>query len=405
MWSSETDRCTIGSLSSCDLVIGDDAVSRCHCEIVIQDRSARIRDLGSLNGTVVDGVRVVDAYLMRDSLIRIGHAALRFRFTGTRPRRVSERTQFGILTGQSIAMRSVFYMLERAAASDATVLLEGESGTGKTAAARSLHLESRRKDGPFEVLDCATIPANLIESRLFGHVKGAFTGATSDQAGAFEQASGGTLFLDEIGELPGELQSKLLGVLESREVRPVGAARPSRVDVRIVAATNRDLRVEVNAARFREDLYYRLAVVNVALPPLRRRYEDLPALVEALVAQMGVPAEQADALISDELLAELKQAAWPGNIRQLRNYIERCMVLDEALPVAYAEDPDSADRIPVDLSCPFKEAKRKAQNELERMYIAEYYRMHKGDAPAAARAAGIERSYFYSLLRRHKIKE
>src|SRR5690606_10464552 len=275
--------CTIGSAALCDLAIDDPTVSRFHCEILIGDDGARLRDTGSLNGTILDGVQIVEAYLRGGSVLRIGRTSIRFDFgVERRPLQLSEARRFGVLTGESVAMRRIFSMLERAAASEATVLIEGETGTGKTAAARSIHLESARRDGPFVVLDCGAVPAALIEDELFGHEKGAFTGADTRRAGVFEEASGGTLFLDEIGELPPELQPKLLGVLESRQVRRIGAPRATPVDVRLIAATNRDLRQEANIGAFRPDLYYRLAVVRIEMPPLRSRPEDIPSIAAKL---------------------------------------------------------------------------------------------------------------------------
>lgn len=406
-WESKGEKCTIGCSPSCDLVLSDRTVSRFHCELVIGEKRARVKDLSSSNGTQLDGVRVLDAFLKRGSILKLGRTTLRFELVGRRNRLpISPRTTFGQLVGRSVRMRGLFALLERAAAMDAKVLLEGETGTGKSATARSIHMESKRKDGPFVMLDCGSIPANLLESELFGHVKGAFTGA-SDRAGAFEEASGGTLFLDEIGELPPELQPKLLTVLDDNRIRRVGESKQRSVDVRVITATNRDLREEVNAGRFREDLYYRIAVVKLSIPPLRKRPDDIPVLVERLLSQLGAAPEQVESLTSEDFLANLKQAAWPGNIRELRNYMEQCLVFDDALPLGNMVDAitDDSAGIRIDATLPFSEAKQKALAELERAYVLELLRLHNGKVSRAAAAAGIDRTYFYRLLRRHGINK
>jgi DNA-binding NtrC family response regulator len=300
-------------------------------------------------------------------------------------------------------MRALFARLERAAAASATVLLEGETGTGKSAAARSLHAEGPRSGGPFVMIDCGAIPANLLESELFGHEKGAFTGAAAARVGAFEEADGGTLFLDEIGELPIELQPKLLSALEDRAVRRVGSNSRREVDVRLIAATNRDLRAEVNATRFREDLYFRIAVLRITLPPLRLRPKDLPELAANLLDRLGALPGQRDALLTPELIERLQASAWPGNVRELRNYLEQCLVFDGAVPLETPALPaDNAIR--VDTSLPFADAKRRAQAEIERAYLVELLAISGGKVARAAAAAGIDRTYFYKLLRRHGIQ-
>jgi two-component system response regulator GlrR len=404
-WESLTERCTIGAHPSCDLVVEDPTVSRFHCEIVIGDRGAMVRDLGSSNGTVLDGVRVVEGYLKRGSLLRLGRSVVRFQYMGKRNRiTLSDRNEFGLLVGHSVVMRAMFAVLERAAKTDITILLEGETGTGKSAAARSLHVESPRKDGPFVMLDCGSIPGNLLESELFGHMKGSFTGADADRVGAFEEASGGTIFLDEIGELPLEMQAKLLSVLENRQIRRVGHNTHRSIDVRVIAATNRDLRAEVNAGRFREDLYYRIAVVQLKLPPLRQRLEDLPLLAEMLLARMGIAEERVRDIMNPDFVRSLRSAAWPGNIRELRNYLEQYLVFDEVMITSSAADDDGDPRIRVDASIPFSEARQQVLNEFERLYATELLRLHEGKVSQAAAEAGIDRTYLYRLLRRHKLK-
>ncbi|RMH40675.1 MAG: FHA domain-containing protein [Deltaproteobacteria bacterium] len=400
-WSSRDDVCVVGSHPLCNLRVDDDTVSRFHCELRVVSDGVIVTDTGSRNGTFVDGVRVVHAYLRDGSLVRLGRTVVRFEF-GVDSNRLSlsDRRSFGILVGESPAMRQVFAYLERAAATDATVLIEGETGTGKTAAARSLHMESARRDGPFVTVDCGALPPTLLESELFGHERGAFTGADVRRIGAFEEASGGTLFLDEIGELPLELQPKLLGVLENRQIRRVGGTGAVDVDVRICAATNRDLRAEVNAGRFRSDLYYRLAVVHFTLPPLRRRPEDVPALARAILQGLGAPDDRVDALLAPDRIARLQRAAWPGNTRELKNYLERCLVFDDMAPVA---GPVDAAPPPVDASVPFADARRRAIDQFERAYVEDLLRRHGGRVTEAAVAAGVDRTYIYRLLRRHRL--
>jgi transcriptional regulator with PAS, ATPase and Fis domain len=389
----EAGPCSIGSHPSNELVIEDPTVSRFHCEIVLGEKGARVRDLGSTNGTVLDGVMVLDAFLRNGSAIRVGNSVLRFESHGERVQLpLSAESQFGSLVGVSAPMRATFALLERAAASSCTVLLEGETGTGKEDAAESIHRASARADGPFVVVDCGAIPPSLLESELFGHERGAFTGAHERRIGAFEEAHGGTLFLDELGELPLELQPKLLRALEERQVRRVGANVYRPVDVRVVAATNRDLRGAINSGQFRADLYFRLAVLRVPMPPLRSRPEDLPVLVERLLERLGAKDQT---LLRPESIARLSAAAWPGNVRELRNHLERCLVVKEALPVGDAVEP---------AQLPYGEARDRAAAEFERRYLEQLLGLHGGHVASAAKAAGLDRAYLYRLLRRNGIK-
>jgi DNA-binding NtrC family response regulator len=400
---SVSDRCSVGSHDLNQLVIADPTVSRFHCEVRLEKEGAVVRDLSSRNGTIVDGVAVREAYLRGGSLLRLGRTMVRFDFsTESNPLPVSERTSFGPLVGNSIPMRAVFALLERAATSDATVLLEGETGTGKGAAAEALHLASARAGKPLVVVDCGAIAANLLESELFGHQKGAFTGAAGGRVGLLEEANGGTIFLDEIGEMPLDLQPKLLRALESREIRPVGANNTIPLDVRVVAATNRDLRAEVNAGRFRPDLFYRLAVVRIVMPPLRQRSEDLGLLMERLLDSLGVAEEQRVPLRTPEFQAALQHSTWSGNIRELRNFLERCVVLERALPVGETSSVPVEGQ--VDSSMPFSEARRRALDAFERRYLQGLLQAHQGKVSQAALSAGIDRVYLYRLLRRHGIK-
>jgi len=404
VWESTSDRASIGSHVSNDLVLDDATVSRFHSEIVVDRRGVRVRDLDSLNGTFVDGTRVVEAHLRDGSILRVGRSAVRFDLDVEHNAFALSRAEsFGALVGTSIPMRMAFALLERVSPTDATVLLEGETGTGKDLAAEAIHQASPRRDGPLVVVDCGAAPANLIESMLFGHERGAFTGAEQRRVGAFEEATGGTVFLDEIGELPLELQPKLLRVLEKKHIQRVGSSQLRPVDVRIVAATNRDLRQMVNAGTFREDLYYRLAVVRVRLPPLRERPEDIPAVVTHLLGAFGASGEARARLESPELLQTLSRSAWPGNVRELRNAIERALVLDQGVVVA--ETPSRPVGFgPVDSSVPYEEARQRAQRDFERRYLSALLEAHRGNVSNAARAAGIGRVYLHRLLRRNGLR-
>jgi two-component system, NtrC family, response regulator GlrR len=394
---SSGTRCAIGSHRSNELVVDDGTVSRFHCELIALATGVRLRDLGSRNGTILDGVRVGEAEPRDGSILRLGRATVRFSLVENQVVRLSARREFGGLVGSSPALRGVFALAERAAASDATVLLEGETGTGKGALAEAIHGEGARRDRPFVVVDCGALSPALLESELFGHEKGAFTGAIAARAGAFEEADGGTLFLDEIGELPFDLQPKLLRALENREVRRIGQNAQRKVDFRLIAATNRDLRAEVNAGRFRADLYYRLAVVTLAMPPLRQRQDDIPAITRAILDALRATPDELAALTSPEALARLSASAWPGNVRELRNYLERSLVLQTPAPLGTTVAEPSG----IDPAMPYSEARRRALDAFERSYASAVLDHHGGNVAAAARAAGIARYSFYRLLGRH----
>ena len=402
-FASSSNKVVIGTHKSAQLALTDPTVSRFHCEIVVDERGIRIRDLGSRNGTLVDRVDVIDGRLHDRAILQVGDTRVRFALD-TREVRVpvSQRERFGVLVGRSTEMQKVFAILERAAESDATVLIEGETGTGKEVAAESIHRESQRAQGPFIVIDCGAIPANLLESELFGHEKGAFTGAVAAREGAFAAASGGTIFLDEIGELPLDLQPKLLRVLEKRSIKRVGANRHEPVDVRVIAATNRNLGSEVNQGRFRSDLYYRLAVVTVTLPALRDRIEDLPLLVDHILGSLDAQGKPVgDALRTDEFLAELGRHNWMGNVRELRNYLERCVAL--RAPLAIEAGPSPADGAP-DINQSLKAGREAVVAAFERRYMQEILRRHGDNVTEAARAAGVDRVQFYRLLWRHGMR-
>ena len=394
---SSRERAVIGTHPSTDFVLRDPAVSRFHIELQLLGSRVLVRDLESKNGTTVDGVAVQGAYLQGQARIGLGKTVLQFALGEPNVRlALSRRERFGDLVGRSQAMRACFAQLESAAASDATVLLSGETGAGKDVAAEGIHRESARAGGPFAVVDCGAVPSHLLEDELFGHERGAYTGATGARAGAFESAAGGTLFLDEIGELPLALQPVLLRAVESRKIRRIGGSQTIPVDVRIIAASNRDLKAEVNAHRFRADLYFRLAVLEIAVPPLRDRVEDLPLLVDELIQARGLTAAPgARALLAPEAMAELRAHAWPGNVRELANYIERCAALDSREPLERGAAPPA-----LDTRLPIRDARERWVRWFERQYLERLLAEHGGNVTAAARTAGVDRIHLHRLLAR-----
>ncbi|MCC7537632.1 MAG: sigma 54-dependent Fis family transcriptional regulator [Deltaproteobacteria bacterium] len=399
-FASSRERVVIGTHASADLVLADPSVSRFHCELTLSARDVVVRDLGSKNGTTVDGVVVIAAHLHHRAILAVGRTRLRVDLGDDRVEvPLSSSDRFGGLVGRSRAMRAVFAQLERAARGDGSVLLQGETGTGKDLAAVALHRASDRSAGPFVSINMAAIAPTLLESELFGHERGAFTGADRQHIGAFELASGGVLFLDEVGELGLSLQPKLLRALETRQVRRVGGQHTIDVDVRFVAATHQNLRREVNAGRFRADLFYRLATWEIALPPLRERPEDLPITIEALIASGLAVGEAAERLRSPRMLAELARHAWPGNVRELRNYLERAAVLSDTAP-SVGEPRGPAPVPPIDLAQPLREVRDQHVRWVERRYLEALLREHGDNVSAAARAAGLDRVHMHRLLSR-----
>ncbi|MFT3774976.1 MAG: sigma 54-interacting transcriptional regulator [Minicystis sp.] len=397
----------IGSGRGVDLLLLDSAVSRHHLTLRGGRDGLRVMDAGSRNGTTLDGVRIVDAYARQGSIVGLGTSTLRVAIgQGTVDLPLSPRDRFGGLLGQSIAMRRLFTILERVAPTDDTVLIEGETGTGKELVAEALHEESARSGGPFVVFDCSAVAANLIESELFGHVRGAFTGAANDRAGAFESADGGTLFLDEIGELPLTLQPKLLRALEKLEVRRVGANTSRKVDVRIVAATNKNLAEEVGRGTFREDLLYRLAVVRVTLPPLRDRPDDIELLAHHFAAAYGKRAARPAALDEASIRA-LRSRAYPGNVRELRNAVARTLSLGHPDATAAPSRPPSAlaGAPSVDLTVPYMEARDRLMEDFERAYLREALRQCGGNATKAAEMVGLNRKFLQRAIARHGLRK
>jgi len=336
------ERFLLGSHPKNDLVIDDPRVSRFHCSIARMEGAWSVVDSGSLNGTHLGGISVRDADLPTLCTLNVGDSSVQFRELPAETEvELLDQANFGDIYGQSVPMQRLFAALEKIAASEVNVLIEGESGTGKELVAAELVRRGARARKPFVILDCSAISPNLIESEIFGHMRGAFTGADRERIGAFESAHGGTVFLDEIGELPIDMQPKLLRALEAREIRRLGDAAARKVDVRVIAATNRNLEREVNRGTFREDLYYRLSVVTLRVPPLRERLADLELLVQVFLRSMR-PEHAAAALFTPELMARLARHDWPGNVRELRNYVERCIVLEEAAPTGSERPPERA---------------------------------------------------------------
>ncbi len=393
----------IGTGEGSDLRLRDTTVSREHVRLSLREAGVLLRDDASKNGTFVFGLRVHDVVITEAVELLVGNTKLRLKLdTSHVELPMSTHRRFGDAIGESESMRHVFSLLERAAASDVTVLLEGESGVGKEVLARGIHNESPRAAGPFVTVDCGAIPHDLIEAELFGHQKGAFTGATEARAGLFEQADGGTLFLDEIGELPLDLQPKLLRVLERREVRRVGGRDVKVISTRVVAATNRRLSESVRRGEFRQDLFYRLAALRVVVPPLRERPEDIIPLARLM---LRATLAESEAEVPADLAAMLSGFRWPGNVRELRNVIERYALLGMRESGALFDDggPSAALELDsdADLSAyPYAEARRRALASFERTYAARMLERAGGVVVRAAELAGIKRPSFYRLMGR-----
>ncbi len=391
-------RVLVGQSPACHVRLTDKTVSRRHAAFELEGGALRILDLGSSNGTFVSGVRVRDAYLRSGELITLGATTLRVDIDVT-PRVVaaSQETRFGRTLGASPEMRRLYPVFEKLAASDVPVLIEGETGTGKEVLAESIHDASARRDGPFVVFDCTTVSPQLVEAELFGHERGAFTGAVTERVGLFEEANKGTLFIDEIGDLEVGLQAKLLRAIEKHEVKRVGGSKWAHVDVRILAATRRDLDREVQARRFRDDLFFRLAVARVDLPPLRNRQGDVALLTRCFWAILGGD----EAALPPDLVQRFEEYAWPGNVRELHNAVARQLALGDVVlgrekPASSAPRADYIDQVlATDLALP--RARQQVTLELERRYVAKMLEAHGGNVSRAAAACGISRRYFQML--------
>ena len=399
----------VGSGEDADLRLDDAAVSRAHVALRLVPHGCEIRDLDSKNGTFVDGMRIVAVVVARNVEVRVGGVTLRVEFGEVDVAHTLTRaTSFGGMLGHGTQMRAVFAVLEQAAKTDTTMLVLGESGTGKELAARAIHDRSARKEGPFVVFDCAAVAPTLLESQLFGHCRGAFTGATDARAGVFEEGHGGTVVLDEIGELPLELQPKLLRVLEERTVQRVGESKRKQVDVRFVACTHRNLAEEVRAGRFRQDLFYRLSVIVVRLPPLRERADEIPRLVGHFLQRF---AGDAAPDVPAHVLDMLRAYTWPGNVRELRNFVERFLALPGVSPAMLLGVDEAVFERPVTApsgnpgfaawDASFHDAKARITDWFEREYLTRLLAKHGDNVSEAARVAGLSRQSCYRLMHKH----
>jgi DNA-binding NtrC family response regulator len=405
----------VGTHADNDLVLTDATVSRYHLEIRVRRDGIEVRDLDTTNGTKHGGARIGSVVLTGAARLRLGkHTEMDVEPVDTNVE-LGEfgADRFGDVLGVTPPMKRLFALLAKAAPTEATILLQGETGTGKEAIAEAVHRHSRRSKGPFIVVDCGSIPHELIASELFGHAKGSFTGAGADKQGLIEAANHGTLFLDEIGELALDLQPQLLRVLDRRQVRRVGETQSVDVDIRVIAATHRDLRAMVKAGQFREDLYYRLAVVATYVPPLRDRKADIPALATWFAEKMG----RGSFAQSPALLEQLQRHDWPGNVRELRNVVERALSLGDAALADLGEtstgsrpsapSPDEVARRqsnPDVLEMPFKEAKAQLVEAFERDYLSALLARHHGNISRAAAEAGIDRNYIHRLVKKYGLE-
>ncbi len=396
----------VGTGAGCALRLTDERVSARHLSVTPKDGGFEVEDLGSTNGTLFEGAKVTKLKVGPGASFKLGRSLLRVQPQPTALEVTPSRARrFGELVGESLAMRELFAVLELAAQSEVTVLVQGETGTGKELVARALHDASSRRGGPFVAVDCGALPESLLESELFGHVKGAFTGASERRAGAFLRADRGTLFLDELGGVSAAVQARLLRVLEERKVKPVGADAETPVDVRVVAASRLALEQGVAQGTFRSDLYYRLSVLALELPPLRNRREDLPLLVTELLKRRGFEAGPVDGAGFDALRAH----AWPGNVRELRNVLERALALSPTATsfrqLKLSLGPiETGGGLSVRTELPFKEAKDAVVDAFEAQYLREVMGRHGGNLSAAAREAQVDRKHWRALLEKHGLR-
>jgi transcriptional regulator with GAF, ATPase, and Fis domain len=425
----ERERVSVGRSIINDVVLSDKAVSGSHFEIVAGESGHVLRDLDSTNGTYCGDLRIREIYLKPGVQVRAGQSVMAFQpLEGVVQVELSQNERFSEIIGRSVKMREIFATLEKVAPSELTVMVEGETGTGKELVARAVHQFSKRAHQPFVVQDCSAIPKELIESTLFGHEKGSFTGASERHRGCFESADGGTIFLDEIGELDLSLQPKLLRALENREIKRVGGDRSIKVDVRVVAATNRDLRAMINQGTFREDLYYRISVIHVILPPLRDRREDIPLIVKAFLDDFGprrFPGENKKFSVTRDAMDRLMSYAWPGNVRELRNVIERAASLADGLELTTRDfalgfrgqtlevmplsghgggGGSSPAEMAFEEGIGFKEAKQRVVDAFEASYLRALLSRHGGNITRSAQEAGLTRYHLRELLKRHGIQ-
>ena len=441
-YTFDKEEVSLGAMSDNDVVVKDDTASRYHCKIVQEDSGYVLVDLRSTNGTFINKTRIREAFLTPGATVAVGQTRLRFNAQEEQVKILpSDSDRCGDIIGRNAGMRQLYSIIEKISPSATTVVVEGETGTGKEVVAQTIHKLSPRAKGPIIIFDCGAVPPNLVESELFGHEKGSFTGAVMTRQGLFEMADGGTLFLDELGELPIDLQPKLLRVLENREVRRVGSSKSTKVDVRIIAATNRNLEEEVKAGNFRQDLFYRLSVVRVRLPALRDRADDIPLLINHFLETQrynqnpdgGVRCQG----ISPAALSILQGYNWPGNVRELVNVIERAVSFCDSGVIEPKDLPDhlreaKQSQVPYQPPAPepevvgdgvslapeppkpppelisgevtFKEAKEKWVSAFERDYIISLLKRHTGNISHAARESDIDRKYFRKLMKKYDIE-
>ncbi len=384
---------TVGSAAVCNLVLDDAAISGKHFEIAPSDGEHVLTDLDSTNGTKLNGVKVIRAVLQPGATVDVGKTRLIFDLLDDAEQvMLYPENRFHGMLGESVKMREIFMVLDQVGGTEGTVLIQGETGTGKELVAQAVHSRSPRAAKPFMVLDCGAVYKSLLESELFGHTRGAFTGAATDRAGAFEAAKGGTIFLDEIGEMDLDLQPKLLRVIESRQVKRLGSNTFNPVDIRLVAATNRDLEHEVTRGRFREDLFYRLAVVPVRLPPLRERRDDIPLLATTFYRALT---NNDDAELPAALLGRFQDYHWPGNVRELKNMVERYTFMPNTQLSALlryrstsGQQEDLLQRLLTE-NLPYAQLKDKLAEMFEKKFVLKKLNESGGNVSAAARAAGM----------------
>lgn len=407
-FQTEEDVVSIGTAEGNGLVLTDDSVSPYHVELHRSTMGTVVRDLGSTHGVRVGRVQIHRGVIAPDTLLDIGGTRLCVRDGSPVEQDVHSAGSLAGVLGHSPAMRHLMARMARAAHAEVPVLLDGESGTGKSLIGRAIHEMSNRSARPFVYVDCGALPVSVIASELFGHERGAFTGADQKREGAFERAEGGTLMLDEIGELPLAAQPTLLGALQRKQIRRVGGTRDINTDVRVIAATNRELRGEVNRGTFRLDLYYRLAVLRMTVPPLRSRQRDIPLLVEHFLRAAGY-AEAVSEIVPDEIMDQWLRHPWPGNVRELRNAVESTLVLREApdlftdmqLPAPVADDLAESDPFAEFYGHPIREAREEALGRFERAYSIALIERNGGNVSQAAREGQLDRKYLHELLKRH----
>ena len=406
-WTGSSDSVTIGTAKDNDLCLTDETVSRYHVELRTEGDRIHVKDHGSTNGTMVGPAQIIEGTVSQGAELKLGQSSVRVLDGDPVHLPLHRNNHLHGIYGRSVVIRRLMARVEQVAKADVSVLLLGETGTGKEVVARAIHEASKRAQQPFEIVDCGALMPTLIASELFGHEKGAFTGANAQYVGAFERANGGTIFLDEIGELPAELQVRLLGVLERRTFRRLGGTKRIAVDVRVVSATHRDIRAWVNSGEFRQDLYYRIAVAHLKLPPLRERAEDIPVLIEHFLKQMDIE-EPIDSLIPEQTIERFKRYHWPGNIRELRNLVEATLAFGgsdlDALGLETQTHVSGAGAASGSMErafeLPYREARDLVVRDFQRVYLKRALESAGGNVSKAAERAQMNRPHLVQLLKR-----